>query len=437
MPARPLSPELAKVFPHGSGLTEDGVLEIGGCDARSLAAEFGTPLYVYAEADMRHRAQTFHDAFRRQVDEYEIAFASKAFPCVAALRLFSGEGLSCDVASGGELFLALRAGVDPARIYFHGNNKTDAELAYATEAEVGYVVVDSAADIERLERRAPGQRVLLRVTPGIRPDTHAAISTGQQDSKFGIPVSRLEEVLASIRTLEVKGLHAHIGSQIFDLEPFEQLSATLAALGDYPLLNLGGGLGIAYHYSDDPPAIEEFVAALARNAPDRTKLVCEPGRSLVGNAGITLYSVGTVKDVPGRRYVAVDGGMSDNLRPMLYGATYEAEVAERPGGDTRCTVVGMHCESGDVLIRDAALADPQRGEVIAVPATGAYAYALANNYNAVPRPAVVFCDEGEARLVVRRETYEDLAMRDIETSPAAGGGSGGALRSSQLYDVSS
>jgi diaminopimelate decarboxylase len=318
------------------------------------------------------------------------------------------------VASGGELHLALAGGVEPARIYVHGNNKSPAELDYAIESGVGCIVVDSFDEIERLRGR--GVRAMLRVTPGIRPSTHSYIQTGQEDSKFGFGSADVPRAVEACRAagLELLGLHAHIGSQVVDLEAFERLTEVLASLGEWPLLNLGGGLGIAYTYDDAPPAIEDYVDALMRHAPERVTVLCEPGRSLVGNAGVTLYTVGTVKRIPGvRTYISVDGGMSDNLRPMLYGARYEAEIADRFGGDELCTIAGMHCESGDILVRDVPLDDPRPGDVLVIPATGAYGHAMANNYNAVPRPPVVFCKDGDARLVVRRETYDDLTARDV------------------------
>jgi diaminopimelate decarboxylase len=259
--------------------------------------------------------------------------------------------------------------------------------------------------------------VMLRVTPGITPSTHTYVQTGQVDSKFGFAMDdtpRAIDRCSRADSLDLCGLHAHIGSQVFDLEPYERLSELLAGMGDYPLLNLGGGLAVAYTADDEPPAIDDYVESLLSAAPEGTTVLCEPGRSLVANAGVTLYTVGTVKRVPEvRTYVAVDGGMSDNLRPMLYGSRYEAEIADRAGGDVMCTVAGMHCESGDVLIRDVALDDPAPGDVLVVPATGAYGHAMANNYNAIPRPPVVFCGDGEARVVVRREKYEDLALRDV------------------------
>jgi len=404
----------SQVFPIGTRLNEAGRLEVGGCDLVELAREFGTPAYVYAESDILARARAYVDAFRSRTEHFEVVYASKAFPCTAAYRLLAAEGLACDVASGGELHLALRGGFAPERLYFHGNNKSEAELEYALEEGVGHIVVDSFDELDRLERMAPGQAVMLRVTPGIEPDTHAFIATGQVDSKFGFGMDDVPRAVERIDRLNLVGLHAHLGSQIFDLEPFERLGELLASMGDYPLLNLGGGLGIAYTYDQEPPSIEEYVETMLRGAPDGVTVLCEPGRSLVGNAGVTIYTVGTVKDIPGvRTYVAVDGGMSDNLRPMLYGARYEAEIADRLGGERLCTIAGKHCESGDILVRDVRLDDPRPGDVLVTPATGGYGHAMANNYNEIPRPPVIFCSGGDARVVVRRETYDDLTLRDV------------------------
>jgi diaminopimelate decarboxylase len=405
---------LEHVLPLGSAINEAGRLTVGGCDVVELAERFGTPAYVYAEDDMLARARAYMESFRARTDRFEVVYASKAFPCTAAYRLLAAEGLSCDVASGGELYLALRGGFPPERIYMHGNNKSDDELRMAIDAGVGHIVIDSFDELDRLERMAPAQRVLLRVTPGITPSTHVYITTGQVDSKFGFGLDDVPRAIDRIRSLELRGLHAHLGSQIFDLTPFEKLAEVLTGIGDYPLLNLGGGLGIAYTADDRPPAIEDYVETLVRGAPDGVTVLCEPGRSLVGNAGVTLYRVGTVKEIPGvRTYVAVDGGMSDNLRPMLYGARYAAQIADRLGGETLCTIAGKHCESGDILVRDVLLADPRPGDVLVMPATGAYGHAMASNYNGIPRPPVVFCAGGEAREVVRRETYEDLTLRDL------------------------
>jgi diaminopimelate decarboxylase len=408
---------LGRVYPLGSRLNENGVLEIGGCDAVELAREFGTPAYVYAEDDMRERARATKAAFAERTERFEVLYASKAFPCTAALRIFAAEGLSVDVASGGELHLALGAGFPPERIYMHGNNKSEAELEQAIAAEVGHLIVDSLDEIDRLERVAAGreQKVLVRVTPGIEPETHKAIRTGQEDSKFGIPMRSVEHALERVEEagLVLRGLHAHVGSQVFDLDVYESLADVLQQIGDYPTINLGGGFAVAYTREDRPPAAAEYAEAMLRHAPEGVTVLSEPGRSLVANAGVTLYTVGTVKEVPAvRAYVAVDGGMGDNIRPMLYGAVYEADIVSRMGDSTTCRIVGKHCESGDVLVREAGLERPRPGDVLAIPATGAYGHAMASNYNAVPRPPVVFCRDGDARAVVRRETYDDLTRRD-------------------------
>jgi diaminopimelate decarboxylase len=417
------------VYPLGSRVDERGHLEVGGCDVVELAAEHGTPAYVYAEDDMRSRARAYLEAFRAQGVEFEVLYASKAAPITAAYRLFAEEGLSVDVASGGELATALHAGYDPARVYMHGNNKTPAEIRMAAEAGVGHLIVDSFDEIGRCEEILDSrQDVLIRVTPGVKPSTHDFVQTGQLDSKFGfgledgLAAQAIERVLSSEK-LNLVGLHAHIGSQIFELEPYTVAIRALGELaGDWcRILNVGGGLGIAYTAEDEPPSIEAYAEVKARGVAEvfdtPPRILVEPGRSLVGNAGVTVYTVGTVKEVPGvRTYVAVDGGMSDNLRPMLYGARYEALIADRADStpDTLATIAGMHCESGDVLIRDTELASPHPGDILVTPATGAYGYAMANNYNGMTRPPVIFCSGGESRVVVRRETYEDLRTRDTE-----------------------
>jgi len=423
--------EGSPVYPAGSRVNDRGHLVLGGCDVVELAAEFGTPTYIYVEDDMRARARSYLDAFRARRADFEVLYASKAAPITAIYRLFAEQGLSVDVASGGELHMALRAGFDPGRVYLHGNNKTEAELRYAVEAGVGHVILDSFAEIARLEAILDRpQDVLIRVTPGILPSTHSYVQTGGLDSKFGfgledgLAARAIAEVLGS-RNLRLVGLHAHIGSQIFELEPYAAAIEALAALVDGAwecrILNVGGGLGIAYTAEDEPPSIDAYVDVKVRGV-ERVfdpvpRILIEPGRSLVGNAGVTAYEIGTVKEIPGvRTYLSVDGGMSDNMRPMLYGSRYEAIVANRAGTmpETLATVAGMHCESGDILITDALLADPGPGDVLVTPATGAYGYAMASNYNGVPRPAVVFCSQGEARLVVRRETWDDLMGRDVD-----------------------
>jgi len=416
--------ELSHVYPLGSRLNQDGRLEVGGCDAIELAREFGTPAYVVSEDDIRARARAFVETMHaHHGDDFDVLFASKAFPCTAVYRLLAREGLSCDVASGGELYLALRGGFEPERIYLHGNAKDDRELAYAIEQGVGQIVLDSFEEIDRLERAASArgvrQRVLIRVTPGVKPSTHDFISTGQLDSKFGFVMPDAKRAIARVRAadaLELVGLHMHIGSQIFDLQSFRAAVAAIAELGDFRVYNLGGGLGVAYTGGEAPPTIESYVeakvAAVHELLGADKRILLEPGRSLVANSTVTLYSVVSVKRGLST-YVAVDGGMSDNLRPMLYGARYEAQIADRFGGDETCQVAGKHCESGDMIVRDVELNAPVPGDVLVTPATGAYGYAMANNYNGVPRPPVIFCKDGEARVVVRRETIEDLAARDI------------------------
>ena len=423
--------ETSPVYPGGSRVNDRGHLVVGGCDVVELAAEFGTPTYIYVEDDMRARAHAYLDAFQARDVDFEVLYASKAAPITAVYRLFAEQGLSVDVASGGELHMALRAGFDPERVYLHGNNKTEAELRYAAEAGVGHVILDSFAEIARLDAMLDRpQDVLIRVTPGILPSTHSYVQTGGLDSKFGfgledgLAARAIAEVLGS-RNLKLVGLHAHIGSQIFELEPYAAAIEALAALVDGEwecrILNVGGGLGIAYTAEDEPPSIDAYVDVKVRGVKrvfdPVPRILIEPGRSLVGNAGVTAYEIGTVKEIPGvRTYLSVDGGMSDNMRPMLYGSRYEAIVANRAGATpgTLATVAGMHCESGDILITDVLLADPGPGDILVTPATGAYGYAMASNYNGVPRPAVVFCKEGDARVVVRRETWDDLVGRDAD-----------------------
>lgn len=419
--------EGSPVYPAGSRVNERGHLEVAGCDVVDLAVEFGTPAYIYAEDDMRARARAYRSAFERREANFEVLFASKSLPCTAAYRLFAAEGLSVDVASGGELHMALRAGFDPDHIHMHGNNKSDEEILFAARSGIGHLILDSFDEIDRCERLLEQpQDVLIRVTPGIKPSTHDYITTGQLDSKFGfgledgLAARAIERVLAS-DVLNLTGLHAHIGSQIFELEPYTLAIRALGELaGDWcRIVNVGGGLGIAYTAEDEPPSIDAYVDVKVRGVAEvfgnGVKILIEPGRSLVGNAGLTAYRVGTVKEIPGvRTYVAVDGGMSDNMRPMLYGSRYEALIADRANdpAESLATIAGMHCESGDIIVRDAMLAAPAVGDVLVTPATGAYGYAMASNYNGVPRPPVLFCRGGEARVVVRRETYEDLTSRD-------------------------
>jgi diaminopimelate decarboxylase len=403
------------LYPEASSV-DNGRLAIGGCDALELAREFGTPLYAVAEDDLRARAREF----RAAMGDGEVVFASKAFPCTAVLRVFRDEGLSVDVASGGELALAQRAGFSGRRILLHGNAKSEAELRAAVEAGAR-IVVDNFDDIDKLDRIGRPAELMIRVTPGVVADTHAAILTGHAGSKFGFSLAQAPEAIARLGA-DLRGLHMHIGSQLFDLEPWRLAVEAIAGLGDFGAYDLGGGLAVAYTPDRRPPSVAEYVATMIATADELLgpgkELSIEPGRALVAGAGVTLYTVESVKDVDlpdgPVRFVGVDGGMSDNLRPMLYDAPYEADLADRVGASgTPCTVVGKHCESGDVLIRETTLPDPRPGDILATPVTGAYVYAMANNYNGVPRAPVVFCKDGGARLVVRRETFEDLHGRDV------------------------
>jgi diaminopimelate decarboxylase len=421
---------LSNAFPLGSRLNARGRLEVGGCDTLELAKEFGTPAYVVAEDDLRARARAFVQAGAEVGHaDFNVVFASKAFPCTAVLGLFAEEGLWCDVASGGELQLALNAGFAAERIVMHGNAKSESELAMALDARVGLIVVDNFDELDRLERSiaagargGASQEVLIRVTPDVRGETHEKISTGQADSKFGFSISDAPAAIARIDGIDglaLAGLHAHVGSQLLELDPCRREVVELAKLGEFGAWDLGGGLGVAYTESQQhPPAIEEYVGTLLAAASEHgmeapgKRLLIEPGRALCANAGVTLYTVESVKRNVST-WVAVDGGMSDNLRPMLYGASYEAHVADRFAGSTSCVLVGKHCESGDVIVREALLDDPRPGDVIVTPATGAYGYAMASNYNGVPRPPVIFCRDGTAREVVRRERFDDLIARDV------------------------
>jgi len=429
------STTVSEVFPLASRINERGRLEVGGCDLVELAREFGTPAYVVAEEDLRARAQAFLAAGREAGNEQlQVVFASKAFPCSAVLELFQREGLWCDVASGGELHLALSAGFPPERLLLHGNAKSHSELRTALHHRLGAIVIDNLDELERLRelisagaledparQDAPAEQpVLVRVTPDVAGQTHEKISTGQANSKFGFSMDQAPAALeqaAAVPGLRLLGVHAHIGSQLLELTPFARAAAALAGLGQHPVWDLGGGLGVRYTEDQQPPpTIEEYVEAIVAAARSErggdAPLLIEPGRALCANSTVTLYTVESVKQNVSR-WVAVDGGMSDNLRPMLYGSRYEAHIADRPGGSTACVLAGKHCESGDVIVREATLADPRPGDVVVTPATGAYGYAMASNYNGVPRPPVVFCRDGDARVVVRRESFEDLLGRDV------------------------
>jgi diaminopimelate decarboxylase len=428
----------AAVWPATATRGESGALAVGGVDVRDLAAEYGTPAYVLDEADFRSRCRDFRQAFAGA----DVHYAAKAFCSRAALRWITEEGLGLDVCSGGELAAALRAGVPADRIAFHGNNKSVAELEQALDAGVGRVVVDSYAEIARLawlaEERGLRQPVLVRATVGVEAHTHEFIATAHEDQKFGFSVADGDAFEASRRvldhpSLELVGVHSHIGSQIFDTSGFEvsarRAVALLVRLRDEldaspPYLDLGGGFGIAYTAGDTPmdvPALAASMRAIvarecAAAGLAEPRLAVEPGRAIAGPASITLYEVGTVKDTAHRRYVSVDGGMSDNIRTALYDAQYTCVLASRVSEvpPVLCRVVGKHCESGDIVVRDTWLpADLVPGDLVAVAATGAYCRSLASNYNHQPRPPVVAVGDGAARVVVRRETVADLLRLDV------------------------
>ena len=401
----------------------DGRLTVGGCDLVALAERYGTPLFVYDELHLRRRCREASEAFGGGV-----SYAAKAFLCLAMAKLVESEGLGMDVATGGELAMALRAGFPPSRLVFHGNNKSAGELAMAIEAGVGRVVVDSFDEMDRVDRLhsrtgcAPVD-VLIRITPGVDAHTHEFVATGHDDTKFGFTVSSGAAERAVRRAKEspsmnARGVHAHIGSQVFRLESFREAArivARMAAPFGLEELSLGGGLGVPYVEGETAPTIAEWAEALVRTCRAegvRGPIMAEPGRAIAAAAAITLYRVGTIKEIPGvRTYLAVDGGMSDNPRPVLYGSGYEVFL---PGAvsaprEREMTVVGKHCESGDRLVASGWLPrQVEVGDVVATPVTGAYGHSMGSGYQKVPRPPVVFVSDGESRLVVRREEYEDM-----------------------------
>ena len=412
--------QILSLFPAGTSLNEKKELLIGGCSTSELAATFGTPALIIDEAALRNRARRYHDGLRSRWPNSEVIWASKSLPLTSVFRIIGEEGLGVDVAGGGELVMALAAGVNPAKIVMHGNAKTDDEIHMAVTAGVGTIVIDNFHDIDRLEKIVKGeQAVLVRIIPGVMPDTHAANATGQDDSKFGLSLSDAKvaiERLQASKKLRLDGLHLHLGSQIMSKAPFIESIKAIASLGEFAVYDLGGGLGVRYTYTDNPPTVEEYLDALIDTArtylPVTAKILIEPGRSMVADAAVTLYRVVTIKRSV-RTFVAIDGGMADNLEVSLYGQRFEATVANRVGGGELYALVGRHCESGDILIDGVKLQDPQVGDIIAVPVTGAYCLTMANNYNGARRPPVVMCRDGVARAVVRRETYEDLLARDI------------------------
>ena len=434
----PTSPN-RNLAPITTELDSQGRLQVGGCVLSELAQRYGTPLYVLDEESLRQSCRAYRDALQRHYPGQSLAvYASKANSSLAITALVAAEGLGLDAVSAGELLTALEGGMPPERIVLHGNNKSTEELSLAVQNGVT-VVVDNWHDIELLQELAEGRSeavsLLLRFTPGIECHTHEYIRTGHLDSKFGFDPDQLEQVLthlAGCSWAQLKGLHAHIGSQIFELDPHRDLAGVLAdafvlarSLGHQPTdLNVGGGLGIRYVASDDPPSIDTWVQVVAESMAAACKarnlelprLLCEPGRSLVATAGITLYEVGSRKHIPGlNTYVAVDGGMSDNPRPITYQSDYTACLADRPGAPATesVTLVGKHCESGDVLLKGLPLPATKPGDVLVVLATGAYNASMASNYNRIPRPATVMVGSGRSELVQRRERPDELLRYDV------------------------
>lgn len=416
-------------------------LEIGGCDTVALVKEYQTPLFVYDVALIKEKAREFKQTFETLEMLHRVVYASKAFTSIALYRLLAAEGLAFDVVSGGELYTALKAGVDPEMIEFHGNNKTPEELAMAIDSQVGVIVVDNFYELsvltDLLKTKKTRQKILLRLAPGIDAHTHDYILTGQEDSKFGFDVKSgqgeqaLQQVL-STPELELLGIHCHIGSQIFGTEGFQAATEKmLSVLVDWrqrfnyvaKVLNLGGGFGVVYSEADTPLPAAEYVRQIATMVKESClaetyplpEVWIEPGRSIVAEAGTTLYTVGAEKVVPSiRKFVSVDGGMGDNIRPALYGALYSAVLANRHEEETEViTLTGKYCESGDKLITDLVFPKVVPGDLVAVLTTGAYGYSMASTYNKNPKPAVVFVEAGQAQLVLRRETFADLTQLDV------------------------
>ncbi|WP_134698905.1 diaminopimelate decarboxylase [Ammoniphilus sp. YIM 78166] len=430
------------MYLHGtSKINEQGHLVIGGCDTIELTKQYGTPLFVYDEQLIRQKCRDFIQAFHQSGFSFQVAYASKAFMSMAMCRLIAEEGLSLDVVSGGELYTALKANFPAERIHFHGNNKTVEELEMALDAEIGCFVVDNFYELDLLHALAKDQKkkvnILLRLTPGVSAHTHEYISTGQDDSKFGFSVTTGQAMEAMKKALtmdsfHVLGIHSHIGSQIFETIGFvgavTKLSEFLFELKqqtsyEVQVLNLGGGFGIRYTEEDTPLQAAEYIHPILHEvrtqfqAADYTlpEIWIEPGRSIVGDAGTTLYKIGSIKTIPGiRKYVSVDGGMTDNIRPALYQSRYEAMLANRAMEATEelVSIAGKCCESGDMLIWDIELPTISSGDILAVSCTGAYGYAMANNYNRIARPAVLFVKDGHAEVIVERETYDDLIQKD-------------------------
>jgi len=437
-----LSPN-QQLLPLTAIVNSDDHLEIGGCDVVDLVSQYGSPLYILDEVSLRTACQQYRDAFAKHYHgQSQVLYASKAWSCLAVCAIVGSEGLGIDVVSAGEILTALRAGTSPSLIYFHGNNKSVDELSYALESGCT-IVVDNWHELKTLADLAKEQslaasfnapRIMLRLTPGIECHTHEYIQTGHIDSKFGFDPNEIEAVFAFVAEsgLNCIGIHAHIGSQIFELQPHQDIGGVMVQwfklAGDkyglnFSELNIGGGLGIRYIESDDPPSIEDWIKTVSAGVTEAfvtaglalPKLLCEPGRSLVGSTCVTAYTIGGSKTVPDiRTYITVDGGMSDNPRPITYQSKYRAVVANHMSASLSqtVTIAGKHCESGDILIKDIQLPETKAGDILVVFGTGAYNYSMASNYNRLPKPAAVLVGTGESSLIIKRETREDLLRQD-------------------------
>jgi diaminopimelate decarboxylase len=420
-------PDLSLLPPSA---TIDGAdILIGGCSVTKLAAEFGTPSFIFDEQALRDRARAFADGLSRRHQRSRVCFATKSFPSASMISILASEGIGFDVVGAGELRIALAGGADPAKIVMHGNAKSDEDIQAALDAGIGYIVVDGFDDIDRIARLATRPApVLLRVSPGIESKTHLALATGGKSAKFGVPVEQVPEALARMQAapmIEMHGLHAHIGSQILNLEQFEAEVEALASLGRFDVYDLGGGLGVRYEAADVAPEIDSYlerlVASAHRHLGDGVELLIEPGRSLVAPAGVTLYRVLTIK-LAGKLHVATDGGMGDNLEYSLYGQRFAPVVVGRwDEPQVLADLVGRHCESGDIVTPDVELRNPQVDDLIVVPVTGAYCFTMVNNYNGALRPPVIYCADGAARLGVRRESPEELLAREMDLADVAAG----------------
>jgi diaminopimelate decarboxylase len=405
-----------------SATIEGDDLRIGGCLLSEIADRFGTPAYVIDTDALRAKAREYVSALTSRHPRGRVCFAVKAYPAVSVIRVLVQSGLGCDVVGAGELRLALAAGADPASMVMHGNAKSDGDIIAALEAGIGYIAVDGFDDIDRIERFATRRTpVLLRVSPGVESATHGALATGGANSKFGIPVDQAPEAIARMRAsglIDLRGLHAHIGSQISKLEQFEAAVAALASLHRFDVYDFGGGLAVRYVPEDSAPSVDEYVASLVTTAHHLigtdVEIMIEPGRSMVGRAGVTLYRVQTIKRA-GKLHVAVDGGMGDNLEASLYGQRFAPLVIGRwDDPPVVADLVGRHCEEGDVITPDVTLVPPRIGDLVVVPATGAYCFTMANNYNANLRPPVIFVNNGSTRIAIRRETFDDLLAREVD-----------------------